>query len=154
MKKLICFIFILTIVLSIAAAEEDTFDVVYILCQPDSYVNIRARPSSRSEETGYFQCGDSVKTDGKKKNGFLHVFPSNETGEGWVSLGYVICEEPEMVWRKMEIVAKGRVNARKTVNGKRRTWVKPGTIVMVYWIGDWAVTNKGFIKSEFLEDIK
>lgn len=154
MKKLICVLFVFVLVLGVTFAEGNELETVWILCQPDSYVNVRARPTSRSEETGYLECGDSVETDGRKKNGFLHVFPSTEAGEGWISIGYIIYEEPERVWKEMMVVAKGRVNARKTVGGKRRVWVKPETIVMVYWMGDWAVTNKGFIKSEFLSDIE
>ena len=147
MKKLICVIFALLFLFGVAAAEEKT---IWVLCQPNSYVNIRIRPSGRSEVAGYAECGDAFETDGISKNGFLHVYASIENGEGWISKGYIVYEKPVFIGKEMTIYSKGRVNARRTVNGKRRCWVRPGDEVTVYWMSEWSVTNKGFIKTEFL----
>lgn len=147
MKKLLCVAIILFVLLGAAVAEDET---VWAICQPYSFINIRSRPSGRSEAIGYIDCGDGVITDGVSKKGFLHIYTSIEGGEGWISKGYVVYEKPVRVGRQMVVTAKGRVNARKTINGKRRCWVKPGTIVTVYWMAEWASTNKGFIKSEYL----
>jgi len=50
------------------------------------------------------------------------------------------------------VKAKGKVMARKYVDGPRRCWMKPGAEVVVYYTGGgWAVTSKGFVKTEFLE---
>ena len=149
MKRFLCF-FIVFIFIACLAVAEDSFETVWVLCQPDSYVNIREYPSGRSVEAGYAECGYSLETDQVVKNGFIHVFPLNELGEGWISTGYITHEQPNRVWKEMTISAKGRVKARTTINGKRRIWLKPCTKVMVYWMSDWAVTNKGFIKSEYL----
>ena len=140
---------ILALVMIAGAAGAET---VWVMCQPDSRVNIRSRPSGRSEAVGYAECGDGFATDGKQKNGFVHVFASVEAGEGWISAGYLVWEQPEQVGRQMVISAKGRVNARKTIGGKRRCWVRPGDTVTVYWAADWAVTNKGFIQTKYLAE--
>ena len=150
MKKIILIFFA---VLFVGTAFAET-EPVWILCQPDSYVNIREKPSGRSNSVGYAECGDVFETDGKTKGGFLHVIAAIEAGEGWISLGYVVYEQPVYVGYKMIVNSKGRVNARKTIDGKRRCWVYPGDIVTVYWMADWAVTNRGFIKSEYLGAIE
>jgi hypothetical protein len=137
---------------SLVSALSDS-DTVWVLCQPGSYVNIRARASGRSENAGYAYCGDGFQTDGRKKGGFVHVFCSNEWGEGWIAAGYLTTERPVPVDRKMTVDASGRVKARKTIGGKRRCWVRPGDEVTVYWMSaDWAVTNKGYIRSDCLGD--
>lgn len=129
-------------------------DSVWVVCQPNSYVNIRARASGRSDTVGYAGCGDEFETDGRKKAGFVHVYASIEGGEGWICAGYLVNEKPEFIGKKMTVSALGRVNARRTVNGKRRCWVRPGETVMVYWMAEWAVTDKGFIRSDFLTEVK
>lgn len=156
-KKLQRFTSILVIIIALcsvllsAVSEEEELETIWVLCQPNSYVNIRVRPSGRSEACGYADCGDDFYTDGYKKNGFLHVYASIETGEGWIALGYVIWDEPERIYEKRTIISKGRVKARKTVNGKRRMWLYDGDEVKVYWMSEsWSVTNKGFVKSEFI----
>lgn len=149
MKRLLCLVIALFVLFGVAIAEDQT---VWVLCQPGSYVNIRSRPSGRSDAVGYADCGEAFDTDGISKNGFLHVYASIENGEGWISKGYLVYEKPAFISRKMTVSGRGRVNARKTINGKRRCWVKPGDVVTVYWIAEWAVTSKGFIKTEYLAD--
>ena len=149
MKKLLCLAIMLFVLSGIAMADTYS-DTVWILCQPDSYVNIRNNPFGKSDVVGRADCGDDFSTDGKTKNVFLHVYATTETGEGWISKGYVVYDKPVSIGRKMVIESRGRVNARKTVNGKRRCWVKSGDVVTVYWMAEWAVTSKGFIKSEYL----
>ena len=113
-------------------------------------VNIRLKASSRSEAVGYADPGDDFQTDGVVKNGFIHVYASIEPMEGWISLGYVVREKPVRVDRKMTVQASGRVAARKTVDGKRRRWLKPGEEIMVYYFADWCVTSAGFVRCDFL----
>ena len=125
---------------------------VWVLCQPDSFVYIRQKPSGRSGDIGYAECGDVFETDGRKKNGFLHVYASVETGEGWISLGYIVWEKPVKVFATRRIDSRGRVNARRTIGGKRRCWLRDGDQIRVYWMAEWAVTNKGFVKAEYIGD--
>lgn len=126
-------------------------DTVWVLCQPDSYVNIRGKASSHSEEVGYALCGDSFETDGTIRNGYIHVYAPVEAGEGWISNGFAVWSEPEELNQEAVIDAKGRVALRRSVNGDRREWKRNGDKLQVYWISDlWAVTDHGFVKTEFL----
>ena len=137
----------LIVVLPARAVETET---IWVICQPDSVVNIRSRASSRSDSVGYACPCDSFETDGVTKQGFIHVFASIEAMEGWISLGYVVYEEPVPVYEDREIDASGRVAARRTIGGKRRRWLKPGDSVKVYYEAEWCVTNAGFVRREFI----
>ena len=126
----------------------------WILCQPDSWVYARTSPKKKSMELGRLECGEMVYTDGITKNGFVHVYDLNfESSEGWVSKGYVVYDEPYSPrFPETQIKSNGRVSARRTINGKRRCWVKDGQSVRVYMASkEWCVTNKGFIKTKFIE---
>ena len=138
-------------VLNHAHAEEQE---CWILCQPDSWVYARTSPNKKSMELGRLECGDMIYTDGKVKNGFLHVYGLTfELGEGWVHKGYVVYDEPYAPNQIDTIIkSNGRVSARRTIGGKRRCWVKNGQSIKVYMISyEWSVTNKGFIKTKFIE---
>jgi hypothetical protein len=122
------------------------------MCQPDSYVNIRSKPNGKSQIEGYALCGYDLETDGKMKNGFLHVYTSVEAGEGWIANGYVVWDEPTEVNEWYYICSPWRVAIRRTIGGKMRKWGYNLDSLKVYWISDeWSVTNEGFVKTEFLE---
>ena len=126
----------------------------WVLCQPDSWVNARMNPTKKSIKLGYLECGDHLYTDGKIKNGFLHVWGfSFELGEGWVHKGYVVYSQPYIpVFKKTTVKSNGRVAARRTVNGDRRCWLKDGNEITVYMASEeWSVTNKGFVKTKFID---
>ena len=143
MKRVFVLLLLFALLTASAAAET-----VWTLCQPDSKVNIRARASGRSDIVGFACCGDDFETDGKRKGGFLHVFAPVEAGEGWIALGYIVWEKPVYIGERREVDSSGRVNARKTIGGKRRCWLQPGDEIMVYWAADWAVTDKGFVLAD------
>ena len=145
-------VLLLAFVVCAALAEESgsMAESIWVMCQPDSFVWIRERPSRKSPEAGYAECGDTFETDGRKENGFLHIYASVEAGEGWISIGYIVWEKPIKVFETRHIESKGRVNARRTVNGKRRCWLRNGEEIKVYWMAEWAVTNKGFVKAEYI----
>lgn len=51
-------------------------------------------------------------------------------------------------------VAKNRVACRKWMNGPKTAtpWLRNGSTVQVFFIaGDWAITSRGYIRSEWLE---
>lgn len=133
------------------AADMDLTEA-WILCQPDSYVNIRARASSKSQIDGYLLSGDRIWLDGETCDGFAHIDrASTERGEGWVHAGYIVFDKPQDINRQCVIRTNGRVACRRTIDGHRRCWVVNGSTVYVYKIaGEWAVTDKGFIKSEYI----
>ena len=113
-------------------------------------MNIRARPSGRSEAVGTAEAGDSFVTDGVTRRGFIHVYAPIEAMEGWISLGYVVWDEPVRVDETRTIQGNGKVRARDKANGKRVCWLKPGDEVMVYYIAEWCVTDHGYIRFEFI----
>ena len=135
------------VILPARAVETET---IWVICQPDSVVNIRSRASSRSDAVGYAMPCDSFETDGVRRKGFLHIYAPIEAMEGWVSLGYVVYDEPVPVYEEREIDASGRVAARRTIDGKRRCWLKPGETVRVYYVAEWCVTSAGFVRREFI----
>lgn len=125
----------------------------WILCK--SYVNLRTKPSLSAPTCGRLDVGEGFLTDGESRNGFLHVLDAGEC-DCWVYEGYVSNGVPEKVDEYYVVVAKQQVICRKYVDGPRisgrRGWMKNGSRVKVYWIsGDWALTARGYIKSEWLE---
>ena len=149
MKRIIAAAIFAVLLFSCAFAET-----AWVLCQPDSYVNIRQNPSSRSAIIGRYECGDEVEVSGKKKNGFMRCSGlSLEETDGWISAGYLVYSKPEPVFQHVTVHSNGRVACRKTVDGSRRCWVKDGDIVKVFYRSDeWSVTDRGFIRTEYVEN--
>ena len=152
MKRLLAVIYIAICCLNgpiTASASEHEY---FIICQPDSFVNVRERPRMHSRETGYLFLGDKVLSSGEKRNGFIRCYGlSTEAGEGWVYAGFLVEEAPEIgEWSAM-VVSNGRVACRYSVGGDRRKWLKSGSEVTVYAWGEWCATSEGFIKGEYLE---
>lgn len=140
--------------LGFASAKAGPYDNItegYILC--DDFVYIRRHPNNKDEPLGRFETGDMVYLDGRKRNGYLHCIDlSLEMCEGWVSKRYIVYDKPIKVNQRATIVSKGRLAARKNVNGKRTRWLKPLASVMVYWWSDeWCVTDCGYLMTKYLE---
>ena len=136
-----------------AAEADEIYGQCWAICQPESEVLIREKPGKKAEVVGAVRSGYWMRTDWREKDGWLHVIDlANETGEGWIYEGYVVFTEPREVDAEMKIARGGRVACRRWIGGQRKAWAKPGTTVTVYWMtGEWAVTNKGFIQSQYLE---
>jgi hypothetical protein len=139
-------------------AEDGYESDAWVICKPGDLVNVRACPSNKSTSIGLFECGYVFRTDWEVKNGWIHAINlSLEETEGWIYSGYVSAWEPE--WKageKMTISAEGRVACRRWCDGPRidgrAGWIKPGATVQVfYYTNDWCVTNRGYIRTEFLE---
>lgn len=144
----------ITLYISVGLSEakaDDYYETMYVLC--DDYVNVRSSPNKKQDPIGRLEVGDAVTLDGKKKNGYVHVVDLLfEECEGWVHAGFLVPDKPEKENRKATIVSRGRLAARKYVNGKRTRWLKPGATVTVwYWSDDWALTNCGYVQSKYLE---
>lgn len=154
MKKAALIVLLLALVTGMAAADKyDDVTVAYVICARGDYVNIRPFPNRKGEPLGRFETGDEILLDGKQKNGFLHCIDlSLEASEGWINKGYVVHDKPIPVNESAMIVSKGRLAARKCVNGKRTRWLKSGATVKVYyWSDDWCVTSCGYVQTKFLE---
>lgn len=141
---------IVSAVRGIAKADTIT-EEVWVLCEPNGTVNIRSKPGGAV--FGGTSCGAKLWTDNRQRDGFLHVLELNAEEEtGWISARYIVYDEPHPVDAVMVITSDGRVACRKWIGGKIVKWLKNGEPVTVYWISDtWAVTEYGYIKSEFLE---
>ena len=132
-----------------AFADEDGY---YVICDPGSYVNARNSPKKTSEVVGRLECGDYVRTDGKTRNGYVHIIDcSFEQPEAWVSVHYVVTDQPHIGEWHTVVMGEGRVAARRNVDGKRLRWLKPGTGITIYVLSkEWCITNRGFVRSAFL----
>ena len=158
MKRALALLSVLIVLcLCFAGISEETEEAeeieCWIMCQPDSWVYARMGPKKKSTELGRLECGDLIYTDGKTKNGYLHVYGLPfEAGEGWVHKGYIVYDQPyKPVIFETVILSNGRVNARRTIGGQRRCWLKNGQKIKVYMMSlEWAVTNKGFVQSAFI----
>lgn len=133
--------------------HEEEYEIAYAICTKGDIVHIRPFPNTKHESCGWLDPGDIVYLDGKKKNGFLHCVGLNvESGEGWVHKGYLVKDEPIYVNKKATIVSKGKLRARKYVNGKRTRWLKPNaTLIVYYWSDEWCSTNCGYVQSKYLQ---
>ena len=143
-------ILLLLVICQLAGAEETRF----ILCnpKPENHVAIRRSPRKGAEETGRLDCGDPIITDGKIKNGYLHILGMTEDGEGWVHTGYVVDDKPVVDRCMATVAARGRVMARRFIGGKRTEWLAVCSDVRVFAMSvEWAVTNRGYVRTEFLE---
>ena len=138
---------------SIAHADTIT-EEVWILCEPKGTVNIRKKPAG--EVFGGTTCGNKVWTDNRMSKGFIHVLElAAEEETGWISARYIVYDEPMEVNEVMVVHADGRVAVRKWVNGKIKSWVHNGDRILVYWMSsEWAVTECGYIKTEFLTEVQ
>lgn len=149
MKKTIALALTIILLFSAAGAEER-----WILCR--DYANVHISPSKKSETVGYLDAGDNFETDGKTRNGFLHVLSIGENGDGWVFSGYVSNEQPEKKDSRYVCVASKQLACRRWIGGSRikgrRGWLKNGETVKVYYRTDeWSVTSRGYIRSEWLD---
>lgn len=138
------------------AEEEDPYadcTTVWAMCRDDSSVCIREKPKRTSYDFGAAYAGCAMKTDGKIKNGFLHVVDvPAEQSTGWVSTQYIVYEEPVPMNQKALVVSNGRLAARKGIGGKIRKWLKPMTeVTILYWTSTWCLTNYGYVQTGFLE---
>jgi hypothetical protein len=138
------------------AEEEDPYadcTPIWVLCRDDTYVCVREKPRKTSDAFGGAINLAMLKTDGKEKNGFLHVVDvAAEASTGWISKQYIVYDPPEKMSQKALVVSNGRLAARKGVNGKVRKWLKPMTeVTILYWSSEWCLTNYGYVQTEYLE---
>jgi len=135
---------------SVVRAEREP-EARWVFC--NDALLVREGPKKTFTATGELEPGTQVWTDGKVCNGYCHLVNlANESGDGWVRNIYLTDEEPEKVSAEATVISKGRLAARRTVNGERKAWLKPLSTITVYWItSEWAVTNKGYVMSKYLE---
>ena len=135
-----------------ACAEDGTWNC-WVVCQPDSWVSVRTRPSLGSSVIGRVLDGQKLTADAWTENGWYHItdLPLEES-EGWVCMDYLSDQEPTYCdGETWTVEANGRVAVREGMGGQRKMWLVPGQQVEVYMLADeWAVTEYGFVKTEYL----
>ena len=152
MKRAISIILLFAVLTAVFAAFADEVEY-YVICDPRSYVCVHLHPKKSGEETGRLEIGDRVYADGRKRNGFLHCTGiNNEWGEGWVWKGYLVEDRPTVCSTRATVVSRGKVFCRSYVNGAKVGKLKSGAEVQVLAYSDeWAVTKKGYIRTQYLE---
>ena len=154
MKRILSILLLIALVscINTAFSASDDADVYFIICEPKSDVNVRISPDMHSAIVGTKFFGDEVIVD-KEKNGFVHITNLNsEYSEGWVYKGLITEDQPTQTNSRAVIVSDARVAGRKYVNGKIIRWLNNGTEVNVFAVSEeWCVTDKGYIKTEFLK---
>ena len=163
-KKTIIFALIAAVVLAVtcvvhagnlAARAEEQLITCWVMCKPGDYVNVREWASTSAQAVGYLESGDSFQTDGSSRNGFIKAIELGECSESWVYSGYVVTEEPVPVFENYSCCAIKRVAIRRWMGGpkvEKTPWLVNGSDVSVFYIADgWAITNRGYIQSEWLE---
>ena len=144
--------FLLALMLCASASAE------YVFCTPDTYVNVRSKPSG--EAVGWIDCGTWVDTDGKtQKSGghtWAHVTGLNaEDTEGWICSEFLTDSPVNISRRTAYAVAIGRLAIRKSPNGKVKGWLENGEKCTVLADADgWAIPTRGYVMTEFLEFVE
>jgi len=142
-------IFLLLIPLSEGIAEEDIY---YVLCTEEGRVNVRSSPRKEAWLDGYLYVGDAIVVD-DHSNGFAHSSDlSIESGEGWVSEGYLVKDAPTYDGGTYPIKSNGRVSCRQWINGKRSKWLDHGdSVTIIFRSDEWCLTTDGYVRTEFID---
>lgn len=152
MGKIIRFlVYIALFLLLVTAFGKVLAEDAWIMCQPDSFVNVRESPGKGGRVVGYLELGDAVQT-GRNRNGYTHVTGiSNESGEGWVASGYIVTDAPQVETVAAKVDANGRVACRRAIGGNRRKWLHAGDDLTLYASSaEWSITSEGFVKTQYI----
>ena len=128
-------------------------DAQYTVTVSD-YCNVRESPDKDSADTGDLYAGDTVTGTGYQA-GWVQVDASVEAGTGWVREDLLTLADVP-TGRYINNTG-GRVNIRKTPDGKHADWLDAGHHVNVLrWVDvdgtAWAYTKNGYIKYDCLEE--
>lgn len=130
-------------------AEADRMG--FVLCDPESTVNMRFEPRKTGTVIACMECGDPVRLDGKTHGQWLHVVTGDENG-GWIHQGYIV--GIKVTVGTIDAVATTKVRARNMVNGKLVGTLRKGQKVTVYAYSDeCCYTSRGYIKTKFLKEV-
>lgn len=128
-------------------------ETMYAMCR--SHINVRAWASKKSTIEGRLHCGDAIETEKTVRRGGLRWFYCTdlpcEISNGYVCADY-FCDSPVTECDSYAtITASGRVAVRKSINGKRIRWAKPGARIHVLaYCDDWILSTRGYIRREFV----
>lgn len=142
-------VMLVILLMATAAAQAESYG--WVMCQPDSQVNIRQNPSKHSEIVAHAFAGDRITLTGRKKGKWLHCIYPCENGEGWIRRDYISEDEPEDIQTGIFQIIGDEVNVRYSAGGKIFRKLDYGTTVRVSMVtAEWSVTEYGFIQTRFL----
>ena len=153
MKRIWGLIILIVLLVSGASAEKHT--EAWVMCQPDSEVCVRAFPKRSAEEVGRVFPGQHIDLSGKKRGRWYHCYITCEAGEGWIRGDFLSFYEPMDYGQegKTFLTTNGKLYARRSIGGNKRTTLKKGEAVQVFLMADeWSVTDKGYIMTRFLTE--
>ena len=149
-------ILIVAMIIVMARAEAGYTSSAWVICKPGGLVHVRSKPGGSVQ--GSVMPGREILTDGKVRNGWVHVVDLGaEDPEGWIHVGYIVTDEPEeLMGAPATVTGEGRVACRESAGGSRikgkAGWIQPGETVQVFYLSEeWAVTNRGFVMTKYLE---
>ena len=146
---------VIGVAIGVSCGHGEQLATCWIMCTPGSRVEIRATPDKGGISEGWLDCGDSFETDAETEDGWIHCIGVGDAEEGWIYLGYVTTHKPEAIGERYVCVANKQAACRRWMAGpqiKEAPWIKNGEYCQVLLSdGEWSVTNRGYIKSEWLE---
>ena len=155
MKKFLALL--LAASLPISAAAE----TYYAFCRPDSTVNMRFAPSSKSSYEGYLVCGEPLEVsetiyhDKRGRAWYQSSEMKCEAGTVYVCAAYLSDTPVTIEDGTVTVTAKGRVAIRSTPGGKRIRWAHKGDRLHVLaYSSDWALVDHGYIKMDCIDWVK
>ena len=136
-----------------SACAESTCYVTGI--PTDEYLRVRESPSIHSAEIGKLWYGDAVTIESYADGWALVAGVSNETGSGYVMVGYLT----DALTGPFTAVATASVRMRDLPGGDVVKKLQKGATVTVIGVltidgVEWAHTANGWIMNEFLEEVK
>ena len=151
MRTIIALIIIALMIVPAAQADQEPLEA-WVLCQPDSYVNVRYRASKNAEVIGQAYMGDHIELTGKRVGKWYHCLFSSESGDGWIREDYLEFGKPEIFPDGETFKTSSNVRTRYSIDGKIRKRLKKGSTLLVFAKGPtWSVSTQGIIMTEFLE---
>lgn len=149
--RIMVIILLFLILIKPALAEGYEPEEWYILCNPESYINLRTEPNKHSYAAGWAGCGDIVCPTGKTRGKWSQIYSGVDGYEYlWVITNYIVPDQPERVTGYV-VTTADRVYIRKTPGGDPNGRVKKGTRIRAYAASnEWICTNHGYISTEFV----
>lgn len=120
----------------------------------DEYLRVRESPSIHSAEIGKLWYGDSVSVEAYANGWALVGGVSNETGSGYVMVGYLT----DALTDPVECKTTALVRVRDLPCGEPIKKLRKGATVTVLGVltidgVEWTQTENGWVMSEFLEEV-
>lgn len=157
MKRVSALISALIILLVSGALADEGYRDAWVLCnpKPGNHVNVRSHPSKGGEVIATVDAGDYIPLTGKKQGRWYQCDVPCEAGMGWIRGDYLVFDKPvTFTGGRKYRTTNGKVYARYSIKGNKCATLKKGaTVTVLLMASEWAVTDRGFIMTEFLEEV-